>query len=132
MDGARDSSNDYEGTLVVSPETETGYCYPVKVVQRLIVNLGLFLLPRVNSSALTCFILQTILQIHPPPSSSLSDISEKQDLQYRVLRWSWELNVKSKNNLNDLLIRQFKLPSAVETRMANLCRETKEIKGEGI
>ena len=54
MDGARDSSNDYEGTLVVSPETETGYCYPVKVVQRLIVNLGLFLLPRLNLSALTC------------------------------------------------------------------------------
>ena len=32
MDGARDSSNDYEGTLVVSPETETEYWYPVKVV----------------------------------------------------------------------------------------------------
>ena len=32
MNGARDSSNDYEGTLVVSPETETGYWYPVKVV----------------------------------------------------------------------------------------------------
>ena len=32
MDGVRDSSNDYEGTLVVSPETETEYWYPVKVV----------------------------------------------------------------------------------------------------
>ena len=34
MDGARDSSNenDYQGTLVVSLETETGYWYPVKVV----------------------------------------------------------------------------------------------------
>ena len=32
MRGARDSSNDHEGTLVVSPETETGYWYPVKVV----------------------------------------------------------------------------------------------------
>ena len=32
MNGARDSSNDCEGTLVVTPETETGYWYPVKVV----------------------------------------------------------------------------------------------------
>ena len=39
---------------------------------------------------------------------------------------------ETQNNLNDLLIRQFKLPSAVETRMANVCRETKEIKGERI
>ena len=116
-EGGRDPSN--ISPLLLPPDNPTISCSEFKT----------------KSSDL--FYFATILQIQqPPPPPSLLSLRPFGELRFAIPSRALELrakpNVKPKNNLNDLLIRQFKPPSAVETRMANVCRETKEIKGERI